>query len=73
MWPNRFFKTFIDDQQGLIINKLFYALNCPIFIVELQRPEAGVFWEAALGSLNTERCAQKGLSAAFIFLYFIFT
>lgn len=28
--------------------------------LELQRPEAGVFWEAALGSLYLKGCAQKG-------------
>lgn len=28
--------------------------------LELQRPKAGVFWEAASGSLHLERCAQKG-------------
>lgn len=44
----------------LFTNVKFSPVTPLSFSVELQRPEAGVFWEAAFGSLYLKRCAQKG-------------
>lgn len=47
------------------LSELYNSLLWPNYhfnfgFLELQRPEAGVFWEAASGSLYLKRCAQKG-------------
>lgn len=52
------------------VNKFLLACDIVIIIIiseclELQRPEAGVFWETAFGSLYLERCAQKGMPRFF--------
>lgn len=46
-------------KKNLLPYNIIVIMYCFDYL-ELQRPKAGVFWEAAFGSLHLERRAQKG-------------